>query len=237
MFRHPPFFGNELNCAKVFILRFPSALFSLTDRNLIIMKTPSPSYSRRHFLKSSAAVGTFTILPSYLALGQKSQSGILPPSERVNLAVIGIGNQGHADRNRMVASGLCTVVALCDVDLQGKHTLPARYAHQVTPLPPLDPESGETPPEVYSKARTFTDFRKMFEVMGDEDEYMAAPPCDSTSEGGSASHDPTEPTEKEAATIHRAYDAPNASTDNITDAIWNKISTNPFDKLDHSEVT
>ena len=32
------------------------------------------------------------------------------------------------------------------------------------------------------------------------------------------------------------YDATSSSADNIIDAIWNKISSNPFDKLDHSEV-
>ena len=102
--------------------------------------------SRRDFLKSSAAVSAFTFLPSYLVLGKDSSDPRLPPSERLNLAVIGIGNQGNGNRTAMLASGLCDVVALCDVDLQGNHTQASIKAHPNVPR--------------------FTDFRKMFDKMG-----------------------------------------------------------------------
>lgn len=53
--------------------------------------------SRREFIaKSTAALGAFTILPSYIALGGQSSTG-LAPSEKVRLAIIGIGNQGDRD--------------------------------------------------------------------------------------------------------------------------------------------
>ncbi len=72
----------------------------------------------------------------------------LPPSERVNLAAVGIGNQGGGDLQNLVKSGLCNVVALCDVDLNGKHTQGSQAAHP--------------------NAKTFTDFRKMFDTMADD---------------------------------------------------------------------
>jgi predicted dehydrogenase len=72
----------------------------------------------------------------------------LPPSERVNLAAVGIGNQGGGDLQNLVKSGLCNVVALCDVDLNGKHTQSSQAAHP--------------------NAKTFTDFRKMFDTMADD---------------------------------------------------------------------
>ena len=103
--------------------------------------------SRRHFLKSSAAFGALTILPSYIALGNKSSTG-LAPSEKVNLAVIGIGNQGGSDLKRLFGSGHCNVVALCDIDLEGKHTQESLAAHPDAPR--------------------YNDFRVMFDKMGDQ---------------------------------------------------------------------
>ncbi|MGJ8651691.1 MAG: Gfo/Idh/MocA family oxidoreductase [Opitutaceae bacterium] len=104
-------------------------------------------HTRRDFLKASAAFGALTILPSYVALGNQSTTG-LAPSEKVNLAMIGIGNRPNGVRMSLVVSGLCNIVALCDIDLKGKHTQESQEAHPA--------------------ARTFTDFRKMFDAMGDE---------------------------------------------------------------------
>jgi len=120
------------------------------------MPRRKPHTSRRDFLKSSAAFGALTILPSYIALGNKSSSG-LAPSEKVNLAVIGIGNQGGIDLRALFRSGHCNVVALCDIDLQGAHT----QASQAD----------------FPDAPTFTDFRVMFDKMaGQIDAVLIATP-------------------------------------------------------------
>jgi predicted dehydrogenase len=112
--------------------------------------------SRRHFLKVSAAFGGIMFLPSYVALGQQSSTGI-GPNGKVNLAVIGIGNQGNNDLNSLFDSGHCNVVALCDVDLKGKHTQDSQEKHPT--------------------ARTFTDFRRMFDQMADQiDAVLIATP-------------------------------------------------------------
>ena len=110
-------------------------------------KSPLMS-SRRTFLKRSALFASFSILPSHFVFGQKSSGGQLPPSQRVNLAAIGIGNQGRGDLSNLYASGHCNVVALCDVDLKGKHTQESQANHP--------------------NARRFTDFRVMFDQMADE---------------------------------------------------------------------
>ncbi|MGB0414932.1 MAG: Gfo/Idh/MocA family oxidoreductase, partial [Coraliomargarita sp.] len=135
-----------------------------------------PSQTRREFLKTSAAFGALTILPSYVALGNKSTTG-LAPSEKVNLAVVGIGNQGNGDRRVMLATKLCNVVALCDIDMEGAHTHEARYIHGLTNTPP-PPQEGKAPPkQLPLKARAFTDFRVMFDKMGDEiDAVLIATP-------------------------------------------------------------
>ena len=101
----------------------------------------------------------------------------MPPSERLNLAVIGIGNQGDRDRRLMLASGHCQVVALCDVDMEGAHTHRSRYVHGLTNKLPELKEGEELPEQVALKARGFTNFRRMFDEMADEiDAVLIATP-------------------------------------------------------------
>jgi predicted dehydrogenase len=151
--------------------------------------------TRRAFLKSTSAFGLFSILPSRIVLGNASASEVAPV-EKVNLAVIGIGNRGNRVRKEMLASGHCNVVALCDVDMEGRHTHESRYVHRLTNTPPpvkkketesqnntsasTDGEPAPEPPppeQVPLKARGFTDFRKMFDEMADEiDAVLIATP-------------------------------------------------------------
>ena len=111
------------------------------------MSNKSTQFSRRDFLKRSAASGVFTILPASLVMGTRSRAESVSANEKVRLAVIGIGNQGGNDLRNMVQSGHCDVVALCDVDLKGGHVQGTLQAHP--------------------KAKRFTDFRKMFDAMAD----------------------------------------------------------------------
>ncbi|TWT80778.1 Inositol 2-dehydrogenase [Planctomycetes bacterium CA13] len=116
-----------------------------------------PHSTRRSFIKKSSAVGAFTILPSCVALGDQANTKTRAPSERVNLALVGSGGKGNRNRLAMLDTGLCNIVALCDVDLKGKHTQDAQKAHPTAP--------------------TFTDFRKMMDQMGSQiDAVMVSTP-------------------------------------------------------------
>jgi predicted dehydrogenase len=66
--------------------------------------------SRRDFMGSAAAaVAAFTIVPRHV-LGQPSNP---PPSEKLNIAGIGVGGQGGGDIDNVSSEN---IVALCDVD-------------------------------------------------------------------------------------------------------------------------
>lgn len=137
------------------------------------MNRSDTRFSRRHFLKNSAILGGLSWMPSSMVQARQSSEG-LAPSEKVNLAVIGIGNQGYRDLHSMAGSGLCNVVALCDVDMEGSLTHAARYRFGVTAQKPKN--WGDTEPAKL-KARGFTDFRKMFDAMADEiDAVLIATP-------------------------------------------------------------
>jgi len=91
--------------------------------------------NRRQFLGSAAAVAAFTIVPRHVLGGARH----VPPSEKLNIACIGIGGQGASD---IQAVSTENIVALCDVDeVQGAKT----FAKHPT-------------------AKRYKDFRKMLEA-------------------------------------------------------------------------
>jgi predicted dehydrogenase len=97
--------------------------------------------SRRTFLqKSGAAAIGMTIIPG-VAMGKKF-SGLTAPSDKLNIAAVGIGGMGHTNINNV--KGTENIVALCDVDW--------RYAKDAF---------DENP-----KAKQYKDWRKMYDEMG-----------------------------------------------------------------------
>ncbi len=66
--------------------------------------------SRRNFLsRAGAALAAFSIVPARVL-------GAHAPSKRLNVAVIGTGNQGVQDMRLFLAEDDCQVVAVCDVN-------------------------------------------------------------------------------------------------------------------------
>jgi predicted dehydrogenase len=104
--------------------------------------------SRRHFMgAAAAATAAFTIVPSHVlgAAGQK------PPSEKLNVAGVGIGGMGKSNVSGCASEN---IVALCDVDWA--------YAAKVF--------------EKYPNARKWKDFRKMLDEQKDIDAVIVATP-------------------------------------------------------------
>ena len=70
------------------------------------------SISRRSFLqRSAAAAAAFTIAPNSI-LGKSH--GYVAPTDKLNIAAVGIGGMGHTNINHVKATE--NIVALCDVD-------------------------------------------------------------------------------------------------------------------------
>ncbi len=85
------------------------------------------------------------VLLSNSLLGQVKMA---TPQERVNLACVGIGNRGAEIIKALYKTGLCNIVALCDVDLGAKQT--------------------EEILNLFPDAKRFQDFRKMFDEINSE---------------------------------------------------------------------
>ena len=70
----------------------------------------SAQISRREFLKGAGATAAgVTIVPRHVLGGQ----GVTPPSDRLNIAGVGIGGMGRSNLTAMASEN---IVALCDVD-------------------------------------------------------------------------------------------------------------------------
>lgn len=104
--------------------------------------------NRRNFVKKTAVSGlALTVIPSFTVSGL----GHIPPSDRLNIAGIGIGGKGKVNLNNMVGQN---IVALCDVDFD--------YAKPVF--------------DAYPAARRFQDFRKMLDEHKEIDAVVIATP-------------------------------------------------------------
>lgn len=118
--------------------------------------------SRLNFLKTASLAG------GGLVIGGSASAKVIRPEivpgtavkgsgRKVNLALIGIANQGASDARQFIDSGLANIVAVCDVDLDSKG------CQETIKLVP--------------KAKQFRDFRVMFDTMaGDIDAVQVAIP-------------------------------------------------------------
>lgn len=109
---------------------------------------------RRKFIKKAGTgitgLASFTIVPSTV-LG--NVVGAIAPSDKVNLALVGVGHRGGQISKEFAKTGMANVVALCDVDMGGDHTAGIM--------------------EMFPKAPRFTDFRKMFDEAGSDIEAVS----------------------------------------------------------------
>jgi predicted dehydrogenase len=105
-------------------------------------------FSRRDFIGGAAtAAMAFTIVPRHVLGGP----GNTPPSEKLNIAGVGVGGQGASDLSQMESEN---IVALCDVD---------------------DGYAAETFNK-YPKAKKYRDFRVMLGKQKDIDAVVVATP-------------------------------------------------------------
>jgi predicted dehydrogenase len=120
----------------------------------------SEKITRSNFLKTVGIAGSGIIIGSKAsgsALQASQQAKNTKSSKKVNLALIGIANQGNNDAKQFINSGLANIVAVCDVDLD------SAGCQEIIKMVP--------------KAKQFRDFRVMFDQMaGDIDAVQVAIP-------------------------------------------------------------
>ena len=109
--------------------------------------------TRLSFLKTAGLAASGLVITkgasaNFIAPEILPASALSGSAGKVNLALVGIANQGASDAKQFINSGLANVVAVCDVDLDSKG------CQEIIKLVP--------------KARQFRDFRVMFDKMAGE---------------------------------------------------------------------
>src|SRR5262245_60902836 len=79
-------------------------------------KKNKSNYSRREFTAAALSTAAFTIVPRRV-LGGK---GYVPPSDKINLGVIGLGRQGMFVMMNLLRLPEIQVVSVCDVNQGSK---------------------------------------------------------------------------------------------------------------------
>jgi len=108
----------------------------------------------------AAGAAAFTFVPRHV-LGGK---GFTPPSDKLNIAIIGVGGKGRSD---MYSVSTENIVALCDVDERKMQETIKRTGEH---------EEGQELVKVLQKAPKYKDFRVMLEREKDIDAVTVSTP-------------------------------------------------------------
>jgi predicted dehydrogenase len=127
------------------------------------MKDVNRGVSRRDFLRASAVAGAGLAIPTIVP---SSVFGVQAPSERINLACIGVGRMGTDDLKEALGFRQVQVVAVCDLDAKraknAQALVESRYAKQN--------DAG-----AYKGCAAYGDFRELL-ARGDIDAVQIATP-------------------------------------------------------------
>ena len=120
--------------------------------------------NRRQFLGgTAAALGAFTIVPRYVLGGR----GYTPPSEKLNVAGIGIGGVGKDNLAR---------VAGLKKDQTGEFKIEDADGENIVALCDVDEEYAGKVFERHPRAKKYRDYRRMLEKQKDIDAVIIATP-------------------------------------------------------------
>ena len=111
----------------------------------------SEDISRRSFLKRALVASAAAAIPSFWIPSRANgmtKAPFVSANDKVRIAFIGIGNRGADIAQELYKTGLCEVVALCDVDMGAAHT--------------------QKIINMFPKVPRFQDFRQMFDKMADK---------------------------------------------------------------------
>ncbi|HQX41078.1 MAG TPA: twin-arginine translocation signal domain-containing protein [Niabella sp.] len=82
----------------------------------------SKKSTRRSFIKQTSIISAVAAALPNLLFAENSGIRLAAPSERINLACVGIGNRAGEIIEEFYKTGLVNIVALCDVDMGAAHT-------------------------------------------------------------------------------------------------------------------
>lgn len=134
-----------------------------------------PTLNRRHFMKRSAAWASISVVPRYVLGGP----GHSPPSDQLNVAVIGTGGQGISNIKKLLTHSDVKISAICDVaEFWDNSNLYYRHNGGRGPaLKAIESHYRQTGSQASHGCKVYRDFRVMLEESSrDIDAVLVATP-------------------------------------------------------------
>lgn len=128
--------------------------------------------NRRQFLVRTSAVAAFTLVPRYVLGGPK----FVPPSEKVNVAVVGVGGQGRSNVRGLLTEADAQIIAVADP--VAEVSLDAFYYKGMGSRKPVRAEIEKHYQKQQSnyKCAEYEDFREMLKKEKSIDAVLCATP-------------------------------------------------------------
>ena len=134
----------------------------------VLSKPETSAMDRRQFLKRAALAGSALAMPTLIPSTALGLNGAVPPSERIIMAGLGVGNRGTHDLNWMLPEPDVQFVAICDSKRSSRESVKRI----------IDNKYGNTDCKMYPEMREFlatrTDIDGLLIATGDRWHSLAA---------------------------------------------------------------
>jgi myo-inositol 2-dehydrogenase/D-chiro-inositol 1-dehydrogenase len=118
--------------------------------------------NRRNFIKLSTTVAASVItVPTIIAASARGKNGNVAPSDRINLVVIGSGNQGMNDINDFLRDNRVQITGICDVNKQSSGYWNGNIAGREIGIKRVNDYYSELYKKNYTGCAGYEDFREV----------------------------------------------------------------------------
>ena len=120
--------------------------------------------NRRKFIRQSGAVASAIAFaaPTIISSCSRGKDGHKSPSDRINLAIIGAGNQGGNDTKKFLNDERVQITAVCDVNRKGFYWNGRPGGREVV-KEMIEKSYSEQKEKEFKGIKEFTDFREVLE--------------------------------------------------------------------------
>ncbi|MEM9831337.1 MAG: Gfo/Idh/MocA family oxidoreductase [Bacteroidota bacterium] len=121
--------------------------------------------NRRNFLKKTAlAAGSVLAIPTIIPASALGKNGFVAPSDRINLAFIGAGNQAGNDARGFLQDERVQITAICDVNKRSEGYWDGKVAGREFIMEMVDNAYSEKYGKKYKSTTGYEDFREVLEL-------------------------------------------------------------------------
>jgi predicted dehydrogenase len=120
-------------------------------------------FKRRDFIKLSAFASAAIVVPTIIPSCARGRDGHTAPSDRINLMVIGSGNQGLNDINSFLKDNRVQITGVCDVNIQSGGYWDGKMGGRAWGVKLVNDYYTKQLGKEYKACKGFADFREVID--------------------------------------------------------------------------